>query len=458
MTRRKPSEKVLVCLLLFILSISLRLVRLDAGLWEDEITTLTRFASQAWLQALTEIPYPNNHLLYTLLLKLSLLIFGEHEWSARLPALALGSLTPPVFYLVMSRRFSWFAAICSGLFSCLNYWMVWFSQDARGYSGMFLFGMLGTYFFLEFIERNQRRSGAAYVLCATLACYFHLYAIFLIAAQLIWAAVGLLRKKIPASVLGHVLAAGVLGLVLYLPGASQLYHYTVTDARLGAQVSHMRFDPAMTFGKLLLMMAGTKNQVVGAIIALAALPGLAVLARKWRGFLAVNLIAVFLISAFTVIARVFIFPRFLFFVYPVFLFALALGVDALIGQLNSKSLKNIFCILLPVVIALGLIPPLADYYRLGKEPFKAAAEYAWANHPGMPLVTSRRAMKYYMPEAIATPGASPDLDMVRDKLVFVRNLEWRKLSGSELAGHCRLEKVWPSAGFEEHDFLLLYCQ
>jgi len=459
MKKQASHQPWAIFFLLLGLSLSLRLFGLNAGFWEDEITTLTRFAHKGWLNVLTEIPYPNNHILYTLLLKLSINIFGEHEWSARLPALIFGALTPPICYLVLRKRFSEFVGICSGLFMALNYWMVWFSQDARGYSGMFLFSFLGTNFFLEYIERRDWRTGLAYVLSAGVSVYFHLYGIFIIAAQAGWAAVCCFRNRTDARVFAYVCAAAVLSMLLYLPGASQLYRYATTDARLVTQLEYLRFDAATVLGNLMLMLTGTKNWAVCAAIAVVATPGLFRLSSKWPGFAAVNIFSIIGVFAFTMTARVFIFPRFVFFVFPCFMAAVALGLEFATDQIKSKRAKNIFRFLLPALIAALLAPPLLNYYQLGKEPFKAATLYVRTNHPGVQVITNRKAMKYYMPEIVlAMDKSGPDLELVRGKLVFARRIIWENLSNKEIKKVCHAEKIWLSAGFEEHDFILLNCQ
>ena len=77
--------------LLAALSLALRIFRINQGLWYDEIDTLLKFVRSDWLKIMTSVPVPNNHILYTILAKVSITLFGEREWSLRLPALIAGA-------------------------------------------------------------------------------------------------------------------------------------------------------------------------------------------------------------------------------------------------------------------------------------------------------------------------------------------------------------------------------
>lgn len=74
--------------------------------------------------------------------------FGVSEWAARLPAFLFGTLSVPVFYVTWSRVIGRNAAIISAILIILSSWHLWYSQQARFYPGVFIFGSLAFYFFL----------------------------------------------------------------------------------------------------------------------------------------------------------------------------------------------------------------------------------------------------------------------------------------------------------------------
>ncbi len=129
---------------LTVLGAVLRAIRLDAGLWYDEIVTLVIAVRLPVDRLLTEFPHNNHHPLYSLLAHLSVTFLGEHAWSLRLPAYAFGVATIPMLYrlgtTVTTRR----EALLAAALLCVSYHHVWFSQNARGYSLLAFFVLLST--------------------------------------------------------------------------------------------------------------------------------------------------------------------------------------------------------------------------------------------------------------------------------------------------------------------------
>ncbi len=85
--------------LTFVLAATLRLIGLRQGLWLDEIMSVREYFHAPWIVLVTRVPTPNHHPLYSLMAKPCILLLGEKEWTVRLPAFVLGSLTPPLLYL-----------------------------------------------------------------------------------------------------------------------------------------------------------------------------------------------------------------------------------------------------------------------------------------------------------------------------------------------------------------------
>ena len=462
MGKMKFEPRVVVTFLLLLLfSVILRLLRLDMGFWRDEIITITEFVSKPWLKIITDIPYPNNHILYSILSKLSILLFGEKEWSARLPAMIFGSLTPPIFYLILKKRFSQFVSISAATFLSLNFWSVWFSQDARGYSGMILLGLLGIYFFLKYIEQRRTKFFLGYVLCAGISVHFHLYGLFLIMGELCWAMWHWTRKKIEWRILLAVLVALVLGLILYLPGAEELYKYTTGSAK-NVGLRGLNFLLAK---ELLSMLAGNRNSVMTIILGLIALPGFFRLIKKWSGFLIINLIAAIGVVILTYLMRVFIYPRFLSFLLPLFALGLALSLEIITEALKSIIRKKIsitiFSYCLAGLISISFIPSLVNYYRLGKAGFRDLTEYLRKNHSEQKALAygiTPKTFLYYYPEAQPVEKSeklSPEL--IKGKVIISDMTDWDEYNIVIVSDYCFLEKVWFSSGFKENTLALLNC-
>jgi mannosyltransferase len=185
--------------LMIMAGLILRLIRLDSCLWLDEVLTMVRFAQVPLGTVVTTFPDQNQHMLYSILAHLSLALFGDSAWAFRVPAVVFGVLSIPVLFLladqVASRREAWLAS----LLLTVSYHHIWFSQNARGYTGLLLFSMLTTWLFLIGIRRpsgmNATSSLAppprwvwpAYALATVGGWWVHLTMLFVTLAQgLVW--------------------------------------------------------------------------------------------------------------------------------------------------------------------------------------------------------------------------------------------------------------------------------
>lgn len=140
-------------LALVLAGIALRLPGLGAGLWYDEIQTLVQYVRQPMGMLVTTFDSTNQHLLYSVLARISVLVGGESAATLRLPAVLLGAASLGAL-VVWGRRWlppreGWLAAILL----LVSYHHIWFSQNARGYTGLLLGTLLGTTVFLDLLRR-----------------------------------------------------------------------------------------------------------------------------------------------------------------------------------------------------------------------------------------------------------------------------------------------------------------
>jgi hypothetical protein len=116
------------------LGAALRLFFLSEPMRSDEAYTYTEYASKSLYDAVSLYTFPNNHLLHTALVRLSVNALGDAPWAVRLPALIAGVAMIPGAY-VMARRF---AGPLAGLFAsalvAASDPLVSYSVNARGYT------------------------------------------------------------------------------------------------------------------------------------------------------------------------------------------------------------------------------------------------------------------------------------------------------------------------------------
>ncbi|MGH9859396.1 MAG: glycosyltransferase family 39 protein, partial [Candidatus Acidiferrales bacterium] len=185
---------------LTVLAAALRLPGLDQQLWYDEMVLAVRWMPLGLGEIATTYTSQNQHMLYSLLARVAVELFGEHNWVLRLPAVLFGVACVPALYFcarVMNARVRGRAAtkerakddaetqsslrgaekaqqaargenggaaleerrrleaggtkeaLLAAALLAVSYHHVWFSQNARGYTGLALWTLVTTYFFLR---------------------------------------------------------------------------------------------------------------------------------------------------------------------------------------------------------------------------------------------------------------------------------------------------------------------
>ena len=158
-------------LLVTAVGIALRVAGLGQDLWIDELATLDDLRAMSPGDLVSSYTSANQHVLNSLLVWASIRIFGEAEWSVRLPALLFGVATiPAMYWLGRLARLGRGAALGGSALLALSYHHIWFSQNARGYTGYILFSLLATGALVRLlasrsarcspVEHSAARSGA----------------------------------------------------------------------------------------------------------------------------------------------------------------------------------------------------------------------------------------------------------------------------------------------------------
>jgi len=214
---------------LVVVGLVLRILHLGRGLWFDEIQTLVDYVRSPLGTIVTTYDNSNQHLFYSVLARISTLLLGESGAALRLPAALLGTASLLAFYLLAARVTNRVEALLGTALLTFSYHHVWFSQNARGYSGLLLFTLLATAAFLRLLSERDAGWGAvaAYGISAALGAYLHPLAILvpmahgLVLAVLWWRA----RRTSPAAgwrPAAGILVGALLTLALYAPVLSQM--------------------------------------------------------------------------------------------------------------------------------------------------------------------------------------------------------------------------------------------
>ncbi len=161
----------------------LRLYKLDVGPWFDEIATYVNYSNMPFGKLITTYDSQNNHILYTIFAHASERIFGEGVWALRLPAVIFGVGSLLLLYVFAREVTDIREALLSTLLLSFSYHHIWFSQNARGYSGLLFWTLLSSWFFIRGFRRDSPFIWTGYAIAIALGAYTHMTMFFVIIAH-----------------------------------------------------------------------------------------------------------------------------------------------------------------------------------------------------------------------------------------------------------------------------------
>jgi hypothetical protein len=224
---------------LFAVGIALRVGHLFDLIRLDEATTYVMFVSRPFGEAVSSYQLPNNHLLNTILAKLSVAAFGPEAWSLRLPNLLAGVGAMGLVAAIAGRWFGRVGAVAALAAAAVALPVAHYSVQARGYALMILLCL----FALWAIEKRRAGGRRRWTVVAALSCALALYAVPaglllvlpLAAYDFVFSLKG--GKSALGFWAGAWLGAAALTALLYLPvilhsGAAQFFANEF-NARLG---------------------------------------------------------------------------------------------------------------------------------------------------------------------------------------------------------------------------------
>ncbi len=173
---------------LTLVALALRVIHLNSCLWYDEVLTLLDFARLPAGKIFTSFPNQNQHMLYSLMAHGLFRVFGESAWALRLPAVFFGVASIWALFFLGRRLLGAAEALAACALMTFSYHHVWFSQNARGYTGLLFSATLATCLWLEALERREWRWWIGYSLALFAGFWIHMTIAFVaLAHALLWA-------------------------------------------------------------------------------------------------------------------------------------------------------------------------------------------------------------------------------------------------------------------------------
>jgi dolichyl-phosphate-mannose-protein mannosyltransferase len=207
-----------------LLTVAAVLVRLDflfQPMRYDESVTYVHYASRPWYIALTTYTAPNNHVLHSLLVHFSTVLFGGEPWAIRLPAFVAGILLVPASYVAGRAFYGKHAALVGAALVAGSSVIVEYSTNARGYTLLAVVFVLLLALATRLATSWSLGEWLAFSVLAAIGFFTVPVMLYGVGAVAVWLVLSfpsgerwrlLLRRLLPSVVLALVLSA-----VLYLP-------------------------------------------------------------------------------------------------------------------------------------------------------------------------------------------------------------------------------------------------
>jgi mannosyltransferase len=415
-----------------LVAVAARFYRLDTSLWYDEIETLdfVRRPTHELIRSLQS----NNHMFYSLQAQAVIALFSESAWSLRLPAALFGLASLVAAWTLARRAVRRVEALVVTFLLAISYDHAWFSQNARGYTGLLFWTILATLLFARGLAGSGWRTWTLYAISMAAASYTHLSALFFFLGHGIvyLAALALLRMR-PEHIQRYPALAGASGwkplFGFALGGALIFALYAPLLSQVPNLVHSMNVDPSHPSRTpqevaVTLSSAGSLAPFILGAGVIAFVSGAISLARRQPVITAVYLMHVPLAVLILAALNSRIWPRFFLMDIGFIYLAVVHGTFLLCRNLarglgsegGSVRRARIFTATAVVVMTAGSLWLLAPNYAYPKQDFAGAAAYVEREcRPGdavASLGVARLAFRLYAPHWSAVDSVA-ELDALR---------------------------------------------
>ncbi len=222
MTDKKRSIILAILLLNIILGALLRFYGLEnQSMWNDELDrwfiTHDTNLSQMFEHVIEgDVHPPGDHIFMYFWQK----YIGDSVFLMRLPSVIWGILAIPAMFLLGRQLFSEVEGVIASSMTAVLYFPIYYSQEARPYSLLFLMAIMTTYFWIKLLRSSLSGSKikplelVLYLLLAWVTVYQHYFGTFLIFLQGIAAFIVLFADKKNAAV--FIIIYGII-LLSFIP-------------------------------------------------------------------------------------------------------------------------------------------------------------------------------------------------------------------------------------------------
>ncbi|HDL64646.1 MAG TPA: hypothetical protein ENH12_04575 [Proteobacteria bacterium] len=354
------------------------------------------------------------------------LLLGHTEFVLRLSAAIWGVLGVWIIYLAGKQFFNRRAGLFSAFLLAISSFHIRYSQEGRMYALLVLAALLSQYFFWRALEDDKRRSWIGYIMATTLALYTHLFAVFILGAEVIF--VGLRQMVNHYSHKGNrrqwffwgsLLIVGVLFLPRIIPVVQNSFSKdSFVAINVGAPpiareiVRGVKLTDLTT---ILILFGAGSGFAFYLYFSLLVVGVEGSLKRYGSAVVYLMLTALLPFLTFFIVKPSRIFgARYLIFLVPVYYLLIAAGVERLsqvVMTLSRRLLKrkkfHPAVVYLPALLVFSLVAlrPLTLYYRDWSYPIGSRLKYDWRKlvsylethaHPGDIIIPAGGIWYYHL--------------------------------------------------------------
>ncbi len=171
--------------------VALRIPGLDQSVFGDELSTYAIASMATGPADVVRLLHGNGIVelsppLYFLFATASSQI-GDATVTVRLPSLVAGAAMIPLIYLLGLRTVGRTAALIATALAALSPFLIFYSDEARGYGFAAVLALISTLALLRAVEGGGTRWWIAYAVASCAAVYSHYTVVFVLGAQALWA-------------------------------------------------------------------------------------------------------------------------------------------------------------------------------------------------------------------------------------------------------------------------------
>ncbi len=377
-------KKFAFLLSLFLLTgVILRCWNINQSFWWDELWGTIPYArADSLWTVISDLGYfYNNHILYSLLCRVSVHLLGENEFSARLPALFMGIAGIYVLFKLGQRFAGAGPGLIAALLLSVSAFHIDHSTEARGYSGLMLCALLSSLCYLVALKTNRTNTWVLFIVSTVLGFYFHVYMVWISIAQFCSMLIFyiLQRMHLHLQLSGNtfkkfwyaLFSAALITIVLYLPIMRHFIGNLDRVRTVGVDRMPFIFDLLNTIFPGVLSLPGF---ILYSILVAA---GLVFIWKKDRRLFIYIMVLFFVpFYLYLLINPMFFFKRYFLFTLPFALLTIGCGICAVADLIRAQgAYKNGFVLLIVGAIIYIQAPSIKKIITEDRQNYREAVRY-----------------------------------------------------------------------------------